>query len=124
MSFEFLDRPVRRHGIDWNRLNLIVLDYEHLPVVIARLGVESVVVAPIPDWWPDALGPVLMLSLGRHPFLLWMDASTGAWRTEDNSQRGSDLASLGVLMWRAKPFDAARRLAKLCGLDGVPSHDR
>lgn len=108
---------------DWDRLNLIVLDYEHLPVVLARLGLRVAAVLPAVQWW-SALGPVVVLADDTGA-VLYLDADGQAgWRDGENVHRGPDLASLAAHRWRCGYGRAAHRLARICQLPGVPTEGR
>ncbi len=109
---------------DWDRLNLLLLDYEHLPVALARMGLRFAAVLPCLRWW-DVPGPVLLLvptGPGLPP--VYLDSSgLGGWRALENVHRGSDLASLGAWRWGCRYGQAAWRLARLCGMPALPMRE-
>lgn len=123
-TFTSSQRRPAAEAPDWGFLNLILLDHEHLPVVLARMGLRVVAALPTPEWW-SAPGPVLLLAPaaedGPH---LYVDASgVAGWRDGENIRRGADIASLGAVRWGCRYGQAAWRLARLCGLDGLPKRE-
>ncbi|MGG5819994.1 hypothetical protein [Falsiroseomonas sp. HW251] len=50
-----------------------------------------------------------------------VSAYDGSWRNHAGSQRGRDLVSLAALRWSCPYGQAAHRVARLIGLDGVPA---
>lgn len=45
----------------------------------------------------------------------------GEWRVGSGAQRGNDLPSLGALRWGCKYGQAAGRIARLIGMDRIPT---
>lgn len=51
---------------------------------------------------------------------IWLDVSTGEWANADGGAGGEDLVSLGVFMMGMRYGQVAWRIARACGLPGVP----
>lgn len=107
---------------------------ERLPAVCGAMGCgDAVRVLDRPLWWPptglseefatfhglrSADGkPVLAVRLTPDSYaLLFLDRSTGAWDVPTIGKCGPEMVSLGAWRWGVSRLDAARRLARLCGL--------
>lgn len=86
------------------------------------------------EWWPPAYarGPAARrhgfgalnrsirdagVIAARKPDLFTLiDTRNGEWTTPTGAARGDDLLSLGALMWRVTPGQAAFRIARAIGL--------
>jgi hypothetical protein len=54
--------------------------------------------------------------------VICIDGRSGEWRSADGANRGRDLLELGVWRWSCTYGQAGYRLAKIAGLDAVPTY--
>ena len=129
---------------DWRVLQLYAVD--HLPRVLAGMGFTRAV-GPLP-WGSTPLFALSDLLRGWHmgrdraadsnrarlhsPVRLVMpppapDArgiyvceTRGNWSDETGGARGDTLMDLGALVWGCRFGQAGFRIARLCGLEGLP----
>lgn len=54
------------------------------------------------------------------PDLIWLDEEAGEWAHAMGGARGGEIVSLGMFMWGCRFGQAGWRIARACGLPGVP----
>jgi hypothetical protein len=128
-------RRLRPGAFDFETLNHIAVDDEHLARVMDALGFARIEceiamrdqsdglhprLRSAAEWWPDPDGPLVIFS-GETVGHVAVDIGSGAWRTMPlHGPRGLDLVALVEHRLALPRWKAAVALARMCCLPHVP----